>query len=129
MKEKTVQDRIMMALTVVSGCRMFRNNVGLGWLGQIVRKTPQSVTLKNARPVKFGLFKGSSDLIGWTSKVITQDMVGQRVAVFTSIEVKTAKGVATKEQANWLNQVSGYGGIAVIARDPESAVKLVREGL
>ena len=82
---------------------MFRNNTG---------------TLKdaNGRPVSFGLCKGSADLIGWRTVTITPEMVGQQVAVFTSIEVKTATGRVRPEQQQWLNAVQAAGGIAAVAR-------------
>ena len=73
--EQQIQQQIR--LTCGRGpVRLHRNNTG---------------TLRdaNGRPVQFGLARGSADLIGWTTRTITPDMVGQRVAVFTSIEVKT----------------------------------------
>ena len=35
--------------------------------------------------------EGMPDLIGWTETEITPDMVGQRVAIFTGIEIKTGR--------------------------------------
>jgi hypothetical protein len=69
--------------------RLFRNNTG------VLRDA-------NGRPVSFGLCKGSADLIGWTTRTITADMVGQQVAVFTSIEVKALTGRLRPEQKLWL---------------------------
>jgi len=91
---------------------LFRNNTG---------------TLKdaNGRPVSFGLCKGSADLIGWTSRTITPEMVGQQVAVFTSIEVKTPTGRIRPEQQRWLNAVQAAGGIAGVARSIEEAMDLL----
>ena len=91
--------------------RLHRNNTG---------------TLRdaNGRPVQFGLAKGSSDLIGWTTRTITPDMVGQRIAVFTSIEVKTATGRLRPEQRQWLDAVAAAGGIAGVARSVEDAMGL-----
>ena len=83
------------------GLRLFRNNVGL-FLSQ------------NGHPVRCGLHPGSGDLIGITPKVITDDMVGHTVGVFTSIEVKTTKGKPSKEQLHWQAQIISLGGIAKI---------------
>ena len=82
---------------------MFRNNTG---------------TLRdiNGRPVSFGLCKGSADLIGWTTRTITPEMVGQKIAVFTSIEVKSTSGRVKPEQQQWLDAVLKAGGIAAVAR-------------
>jgi hypothetical protein len=59
--------------------RLFRNNTG-------------TLRDQHGRPVSFGLCKGSADLIGWKRVTVTPEMVGSTVAVFTSIEVKTATG-------------------------------------
>jgi hypothetical protein len=48
-------------------------------------------------------------------------MVGTRLAVFTSIEVKTPTGRVRPEQQAWLEAVQGAGGIAVIARSVPDA--------
>lgn len=85
------------------GARLFRNNVGV---------------LKDERgvPVRYGLQVGSGDLIGWVPVTVTADMVGQRLAVFVSVETKGAKGRVTAEQAAWADAVSEAGGRAGVAR-------------
>jgi hypothetical protein len=75
-------------------------------------------------PVRYGLQPGSSDLIGWRTVTITPEMVGQQVAVFTSIEVKTATGRLTPEQRQWLAAVETAGGIAGVARSVEDALRI-----
>ncbi len=52
---------------------------------------------------------------------ITPDMVGREVAVFLSVETKTATGATRPEQKNWLSFVNDFGGIALIARSIEDA--------
>ena len=108
--EQTIQQHIRIACST-GDTRLFRNNTG---------------TLKDhhGRPVQFGLCKGSADLIGWTTRTITPDMVGQQVAVFTSIEVKTATGRLRPEQQQWLDAVQAAGGIAGVARSVEDAQRL-----
>ena len=109
--EQTIQQHIRLACSI-GNCRLFRNNTG---------------TLKdaNGRPVSFGLAKGSADLIGWTSRTITPEMVGQQVAIFTSIEVKSSSGRVKPEQQQWLNAVQAAGGIAGVARSVEDAMDLL----
>ena len=111
MSEQTIQQHIRLACSIGS-CRLFRNNTG---------------TLRdiNGRPVTFGLCKGSADLIGWSSRTITEDMVGQQIAVFTSIEVKAATGRIRPEQQQWLNAVAAAGGIAGIARSVGEAMDML----
>ena len=94
---------------------LFRNNVG-------------AVLDKGRRLVKFGLVKGSSDLIGWTQVEITQDMVGSHVAVFTAIEIKTAKGKPTDAQQYFIARVEADGGYAGVARSVEEGMKVIERG-
>jgi hypothetical protein len=128
MDEGNLMKSIMLAVGRIS--RIFRNNVGTGWQGQAgpVKKYPDGtsyIVLKNPRPLRAGLCVGSSDLIGWTEKEITPEMVGRRVAIFTALEVKTPTGRASKEQINFIRVVREAGGIAGIARDGEEGVRIV----
>jgi hypothetical protein len=111
--EQTIQQHIR--LTCNTGAiRLFRNNTG---------------TLKDqhGRPVSFGLCKGSADLIGWKRVTVTEEMVGTQVAVFASIEVKTATGRLRPEQQQWLDAVQAAGGIAGVARSVSDAEALLRD--
>jgi hypothetical protein len=80
---------------------------------------------RTGRLVTFGLARGSADLIGWRTVMITPDMVGQQLAVFTSIEVKTPTGRVSPQQQAWLGVVQGAGGIAGVARSVEDAVRII----
>ena len=103
-----------------AGDRLFRNNVGTGWVGQatIRREKDGSTTaiIRYARPLHAGLATGSGDLIGWSRVVITQEMVGSTVAVFTSVEVKTETGRVSVAQENWRQAVADAGGIASVRK-------------
>ena len=120
--ERNLQTDILTAVSALPGVTLFRNNTGMGWAGELIRKYNNgSVELKNARPLHAGLCVGSSDIIGFRSVVITPDMVGERVAVFTALEVKTPTGRPTNEQLNFLLAVQSAGGIAKIIRSVEEA--------
>jgi hypothetical protein len=54
--------------------------------------------------------------------------VGQRLAVFTSIEIKTPTGRVSPQQQTWLGAVQGAGGIAGIARSVPDALQIVTTG-
>ena len=60
--------------------------------------------------MQFGLAKGSADIVGWKT-VEVKDMVGQKLAVFASIEVKTPNGRLTGPQQNWMHTVQTAGGM------------------
>jgi len=108
--EQSIQQHIRLTCSTGS-TRLFRNNTG-------------TLRDQHGRPVSFGLCKGSADLIGWRTVTITPEMVGQQVAVFTSIEVKTPTGRLKPEQQQWLDAVQAAGGIAGVARSVEDALRI-----
>lgn len=108
--EQRIQQEIRIACSH-GDTRLFRNNTG-------------TLRDQHGRPVQFGLCKGSADLIGWRTVTVTPEMVGQRVAVFLSIEVKTPTGRLRPEQQQWLEAVQAAGGIAGVARSVDDALGL-----
>ncbi|MEY3929346.1 MAG: hypothetical protein RLZZ516_1056 [Cyanobacteriota bacterium] len=80
---------------------------------------------QQGRFVRFGLCKGSSDLIGLRSLEITPELVGQRLAQFVALEVKTAQGVLSPEQRAFLRLVQQLGGVAAACRSVEEAEQLL----
>ena len=129
MREHVVQNEIRIALG--RDAVLFRNNVGTAWTGaatkfdrrSVVTVEPGDVLVRSARPLHAGLCKGSSDLIGWRSITITQDMVGEKVAVFCAVEVKDGRGRPTKEQVHFINTLIGAGGLGCVAWNVEDAKK------
>lgn len=111
--ETDLQQRIRLALGTRSDLRLFRNQVG------------QLPDPRTGRPVQFGLARGSADLIGWRTIVVTPDMVGQRIAVFTSLEIKTPTGRLAPTQRAWMGAVLKAGGIAGVARTVSDAHHIV----
>lgn len=63
-------------------------------------------------PSRIG-FNGVSDIIGWVH-------IADK-AVFLAVEVKSARGRPTPEQAHFLETVNAAGGIAFVARSAEEA--------
>lgn len=123
MKEKNIENEIRLAMP--ENVRIFRNNTGMGWAGDANRTKTGAVIINNPRPLHAGLCIGSSDEIGWTTILVTADMVGKKLAIFTALEVKKKTGVARKHQLNFLNNVIKSGGIAGLVRSAEEAVKLI----
>ena len=102
------------------GARVFRNNNG-------------AAVDKDGRHIRYGLGNESkqinqviksSDLIGITPVVITQEMVGKTVGVFTAIEVKRSSWKYTgtereKAQKAFIDIIKNLGGFAQFVADPE----------
>ena len=95
--------------------RLFRNNTGRAWQGDIIAQTSDYITVQNYRPFRAGLCVGSSDIIGWT--------LNSDSALFTAIEVKTERAKVTKAQKNFINAVRSAGGIGMIVRSEDDYLK------
>lgn len=126
---------------------VFRNNTGMAYQGEKIPSGKLgTVILNKARIIFFGVGlwrrktkKGSSrpcgggDYIGWTSKIIC-DVIPEvlvsavrkccdkkcnecRIAVFTSLELKTKNVKETKEQKEWKELVIKSGGIAEVINE------------
>lgn len=109
----------------LQGTRLWRNNVGV-------------LPDKRGIPVRYGLANDtrqmndglkSADLIGWTPRLITPDMVGDVIAQMTSIEVKPDGWVFPRPtdkaayahamaQLRWAQMIREEGGIAGFMIDP-----------
>lgn len=134
MQETNIVRKIMLAIGINPNIRIFRNNTGSAWIGASVKFTKRQsvnveagdVLIKNARFFNAGLCVGSSDLIGIKSTEITPDMVGQKIAIFTAIEVKQPNGRTSKEQINFINMVNSLGGIAFIAHSDDEAKSFLK---
>ena len=109
--EQQIQQRIRLACSR-GPVRLWRNNTG-----RLRDERGQLVT--------FGLCPGSADLIGYRSVTITPEMVGQTVAVFAAVEVKSERGRPTPEQTSFLEHITAAGGLAGIARSVEDAQRLL----
>lgn len=127
MLEDEVQQRIRLEAPKIN-CWLLRNNSG-------------AMESKDGRQIRFGLgndskrlndnFK-SSDLIGITPVLITKEMVGTTIGVFTAVEVKRSEFKATKKlddreaaQNNFIQWVRSRGGIAGFASSIEEFRRLI----
>ena len=93
--------------------RLWRNNVG-------------ALRDERGRLVTYGLCKGSSDLIGLSQVVIGPEHLGQTLAVFSALEVKTAKGRIREEQEKFLQLVQQLGGRAGVVRSLDDVLQILR---
>jgi hypothetical protein len=114
--EQAIQQGIILAHSK-GPTRLLRNNCG-------------QCQTSDGRVIRYGVGNpGGSDLIGLHTVTITQDMVGQRLAVFTAIEVKTPTGRATEQQNRFIAMVKNLGGIAGVARSVDDASEILRAHL
>jgi hypothetical protein len=116
---ETPQQKAIILAGGKHGCLLMRNNVGVAFK-------------ENGAPVRFGLGNESkrindkvtsSDLIGSTTVLVTPEMVGSYVGVFTAIEVKkqgwSFKGTPREiRQKNFHDIVKARFGIAQFATGP-----------
>jgi hypothetical protein len=136
--ETTVQRTVWLALAARLRTRatLFRSNSGKGWIsggGPVVKRTDGTAMVPNGRPIALGLalangdtVPGLSDLTGWTDVVITPEMVGRRVPVFTVVETKATGGGRKREnQINFVRQVQKAGGIAGFAESERQAHEII----
>ena len=98
--ERNIQALILMALSE-AGCLVWRQDTG-AYKDQ-----------KTGRLIRYGLCKGSSDIIGMTPS-------GQ----FLAVEVKTSKGRVRPEQEAFISAVLRAGGRAGVARSVADALKI-----
>lgn len=85
--------------------------------------------LADGRRITVGV-PGMSDLIGYVSKTITPQMVGQRVAIYTALEVKAPGHRTNKDrlekQLAFIETVKSHGGIAALVDSVEQAKELLK---
>ena len=99
--ETNIMNKIMIKMSQ-KGYLIWRNQVGL-------------FKTLDGRTVNIGI-KGSSDLMAVKPTVITPEMVGQTLAVFVAVEVKTATGRQSEPQKKWQKAVEKLGVKYILAR-------------
>ena len=138
--ESTVQRNVWLALArrALARVTLFRANSGKAILGGKPRYMPNGdVLVPFGRPIALGLaltngdtVPGLADLAGWTDVVVTPEMVGRRLPVFTVIETKESGGGRRREnQINFVQQVQKAGGIAGFAASEQQANEIVEAWL
>lgn len=116
-REHDIQNKIRIALSE-KGFKVFRINVGEGWVGQEIRLQNGDLLLKFPRRFATGTPKGFSDLL-----VICPN--GK--AAF--IECKAPQGRASPEQKKFLQVMRGMGCRTGIARSVDEAFSIVENSL
>jgi hypothetical protein len=112
MSEQELQQRIRLELGR-GAVRLWRNNVG-------------ALRDQRGRLVSYGLCPGSSDLIGLRRLRVAPEHLGQELAVFCALEIKSQRGRPTAEQQRFLAQVGAMGGLAGVIRSLAEARSLLQ---
>lgn len=121
--ERELMRDIQLALADVRGLRLWRANVGQGWVGEgkpnvAVDRGKKIVTLFGARPFDTGLPEGFPDLFGF----VVDD--GDVFPVF--VEVKSQRGAVRPKQKQFIEIARSAGCRAGVARSIEDALRIVR---
>lgn len=127
--EAGVQTQVRLTMARL-GALLYRNNSG-------------AFVDERGRQVRFGLGNDSaqlnkqiksSDLIGVTPVVITPEMVGRTVGVFTALEVKepgwhlTPGDQRGQAQLRFINLIRSVGGFAGFVTDPAEVAGIIGRG-
>lgn len=127
--ESELQQRVQLEAPKY-GCILERNNSGgfKNQSGRVVYFGLGNISRKHAQNMR------SADLVGITTVMVTPDMVGKTIGVFTAVEVKNPDWNPNKKldqhetaQANWLAWVRSMGGIAGFVNSLDSFRKLVEK--
>ena len=102
MREIDIQNQIRIALSDIAVT--FRANVGVFFT-------------KDGRPIRSGLPKGFSDVFGFRKS-------DGRIFF---LEIKTETGKLSRDQETFLESMRLLGAIAGVARNPDEALRIVRE--
>lgn len=125
-KENDVSARFLLRASKM-GARFWRNSVGSAWAGKGLTMKPGQVYKAKGgerliiapRQLSFGLCEGSGDFIGFVPIEITTSMVGLKLPVFASAEMKTARGRVSDAQKDWGAFLTARNAISLVVRDPE----------
>ena len=116
-EESEVQQDVQLAARY-DNTHLMRNNCGAAkdQTGRVVRYGLGNISKKHQENM------ASSDLIGFKQVVITPDMVGKTVAIFTAVEVKKEawnpdkkfdkRETAQNNFIQWVKSMGGLGGFA-----------------
>jgi hypothetical protein len=126
--ESQVDEEIKLEAAVKYRSHLWRNNVGA--MFDAVKRLVRYGLANDSAAMNEKLKSG--DRIGITPIVITQDMVGKTIGVFTSIEVKkegwTYKATEReKAQLAWIELIKEKGGIADFANSKQRYVDVVKD--
>jgi hypothetical protein len=113
-QHEKIVDMIILQWSKENRGRLFKNHNGKAYVGKKIddmfERDTRLIKLQHAIIIKYGLGKGTSDLVGW-------EFI-DRYPVFCCVEIKTKKSPKiTQEQKDWLNNLLAIGGKAYLAKE------------
>lgn len=125
MKHSNLTNQIIIEANRNPNIKCWSNPVGMAYIGSrwpdgkmlktYVKNGVRYGILKSPVPVKYGLCKGSNDIIGFKSEIVN----GKPFARFLGMEVKTPGDTARPIQKRFIEMVNQSGGISRVVRDVE----------
>lgn len=130
-RETAVQNSGLIAASK-QGAKLFRNQVGAGWVcppnrtKKYTKNGKRYVLLEDPRWMEYGFPTGSGDVQGLLPVVITADMVGRTFARYVNAEAKTEDGKPGKGQREWHDFIWANGGLSGFYRSDEDMLRILR---
>ncbi len=93
--------------------------------GVVLWSAPRGIMCFEGRAYKVGGMPGQHDYLGYGSFLVTEEMVGLRIARFMELEAKKPGEKPKPAQRLHMDKVNRDGGLAGYADSPESAYQLL----
>jgi hypothetical protein len=132
MNHDTLRKLTLIEANKIPGVKLWPNPQGLGILGKVIRRINGKTSLnmkldpnksyaviEYPRQVKFGLAKGSSDLVGFK----TEQIGSIKIPRFLGLEIKVGRDKLRAEQENFMNTLNGFGGLGAVVKDNTDNLK------
>lgn len=129
-EETNIRNSAVMAASK-EGARLFRNQVGAGWVcppnrtKKYTKNGKRYVLLEEPRWIEYGFPVGSGDDQGFMPTIITQEMVGSLFARYVNAEAKTQTGRPRRGQLEWHEFVWSNGGLSGFYRSDEDMLRIL----
>jgi hypothetical protein len=104
--ESILSDAIRLALSADGRSVMWRNSTGLATI--------------NGHKIRYGLAVGSGDFVGFLT-----NEAGPRTGAYLELEIKTPRGVSSKDQLMRADLVRRMGGFYAVVRSVEDAIAAI----
>lgn len=108
-----LKNAVMKAVNMIPGCYIFPTGVGSFYV--------------SGRFIRMGM-KGTPDLVGWrqTAHKFPLHLSCMPEPRFVALEIKVGRDTLRPEQSAFLDRVKEAGGIAVVVRSVEDALKALQ---